>query len=119
LAYARHGGERWEQQACRDEDVCLNGEKAQEAYDCIARASRTWVFGHQPKLKNETTQSHGGSKKPKGAKHDQISFVRYFLVSLGTFCLKGPSPSAQQQRTQAAETESGSVQANPARAEPP
>src|SRR5262249_59803732 len=47
-------------------------------YDRMAYASRTRVFSHQPELKNETTQCNGRSKKPKGAKHDQISFVRYF-----------------------------------------
>jgi hypothetical protein len=85
LACARHGHERWQEQAGRDEDVRLNGEKAQEMYHCVAYASRTWVFGHQPKLQNEATQSNDRSNELKGAKHDQISFVRCVSVIFGTF----------------------------------
>jgi len=70
-------------------------------YDRVANASRTRVFGHQPKLKNETTQSNGRSKKPKGATHDQISFVRHFLLS------PGPSPGFWS-----AETDRASIRAS-------
>ena len=72
LTYSTARRECRQEHAYCNQNVCLDREVAQEAYDGNRHAPRSWVLGHQPKLKDETTQSNDACNKPKGPGHDQL-----------------------------------------------